>query len=450
MGYTQFYREVKETPDKITWKDIFSEFRQKHTKEDMEYAFLAGTSMDRTNETNMLHKWKKPWIFWRVLLIFLAAAGVNQILMEVGKLLTGSVNVGTIIISQLLLPMIVPAVLMIFFWELNIPRNISVYELITYLVLGGMVSFFVTNLLSVAVPYNFPDYIGGPFREEPAKLAASVLLLYFFRKKDKKIYGMTGLVIGAAVGTGFGIFESITYVLENEWQQTAFLRMLGALTGHTFYTAPYVAAIALHMKENRFQKESFLNKDFGLAFFGGVGAHMIWNSGLAMVPLILLGINNKVILVLEATLIVGLIVWSLTLSMTRKCLQQAVRAGRYIPQGNSVLSTHPAPVVSVQCVSGPDQGRMWHSQGRNVLTVGCYPECAVALQKAPGVSRSHCSIQLTHQGWTVKDLNSSYGTYLENGEKVSPGMEQKLRSGTVIYLGSRNVALRIILNSGSI
>lgn len=451
MGYTQFYREVQETPDKITWKDIFSEFRQKHTKEDMEYAFLAGTAVDSASEEDMLHKWKKPWLFWRVFLILLAAAGANLLLMELGKFLTNSVNAGTVMISQLLLPMIVPVVLMIFFWELNIPRNISLFELLGCFVVGGMLSFFVTNLLSVAIAYDLPAFIGGPFREEPAKLAASLLLLYFYGKRgNKKIYGLTGLVVGAAVGTGFSAFESIVYVLSNEWTQTAVVRMIGAFVGHTVYTAPYMAAIAFHMENGSLRKETFLNRDFAVTFLGAVGAHMLWNSNIVAIVLIMLGVYPNVTLYVGVNaLVAGPVVWGLTLFMTRKCMQQAVRAGRYRPGGASTMPARSVPPVLVQCISGADHGLCWHSgKEKNAVTIGCSPECQMVLQRAPGVSRSHCSIRFTHQGWTVTDLNSSYGTYLENGKRLVPGAEHRLRNGEVLYLGSRNTAIRIMTDSG--
>ena len=68
MSYTEFYSNVQFDPSKITWKEIFSEFRHKHSKKDMEYAMLAGSSLDRTTEATMLQHWNKPWLFWRILI----------------------------------------------------------------------------------------------------------------------------------------------------------------------------------------------------------------------------------------------------------------------------------------------------------------------------------------------------------------------------------------------
>ena len=54
MGNTFFYRQVKDDSTKITWKDILSECRKKHTRQDLEYALSAGTVMNRVAEADML------------------------------------------------------------------------------------------------------------------------------------------------------------------------------------------------------------------------------------------------------------------------------------------------------------------------------------------------------------------------------------------------------------
>lgn len=64
MANTEFYRQLESDAGKITWKDVFSEYRKKHTKADLEYALLAGASLDGATEENMLKKWKKPWVFY--------------------------------------------------------------------------------------------------------------------------------------------------------------------------------------------------------------------------------------------------------------------------------------------------------------------------------------------------------------------------------------------------
>ncbi len=75
-------------------------------------------------------------------------------------------------------------------------------------------------------------------------------------KKDHKIFGVNGLVLGAAIGTGFGAMESVYYALGSTLMassitygfETVFLRLIFAFAGHTMFCAPYLAAVALHSR----------------------------------------------------------------------------------------------------------------------------------------------------------------------------------------------------------
>lgn len=421
MAYTQFFGEVKNDPTKITWKDIFSEFRQKHDKRDMEYAMLAGTSLDHTNETNMLQKWHKPWIFWRVLLIGLAVVGFSFVITIVFAVFqTGA------LLDEIMLvigPMVVPISLMILFWELNIPRNISIYTLLGCFVAGAMISFLATGVLFHI--FSFSDrsidtMLGAPLREEPAKLAASVALLYWIsKKKNIKIYGLTGLVIGAAVGTGFSAFETLQYGM-NYGLMTVFIRMLYAIVGHTLYSAPYAAAIALHTKNSKLSTESFFNTDFAITFMAAFLEHMFWNSSIPLPYLI----RFPIMLVC---------IWFVTLYITRKCLQQAVVMGTGSSFEHIGLTQFTRDAVTnpfIMQVSGVGMGRVYPVSGQGVK-IGRNPSCNFLIHNTPGISREHCMVQFDpgRQEFLVYDLNSMYGTFLNNGAKISPGQPVFLRSG---------------------
>jgi pSer/pThr/pTyr-binding forkhead associated (FHA) protein len=96
------------------------------------------------------------------------------------------------------------------------------------------------------------------------------------------------------------------------------------------------------------------------------------------------------------------------------------------------------------CVSGALKGASWRSHGNERLIIGREDNCQLRYQGAvPGISRNHCSIQMTRQGWTVQDLNSTYGTYL-NGRKLMPGAEQALSNGDTIALGSGQNIMQIM------
>lgn len=438
MANTEFYHQLEMDAAKVTWKDIFSECREKHTREDLEYALLAGTSLDSATEENMLKKWRKPWVFYPLL-----KSGLFLVAMIYGLLyasLTFFQGVTFLEMVHVIPPLIIPMIVMVFTWELNIPRNISIYDLTAYFLVGGLLSFF-----ALAVMFWFvrgEDAALAAFREEPAKLAASLALLYLFSRK-KKVYGLTGLVIGAAVGAGFGGFESVAYAMSagqnGIWDAVSneIIRGIFALGGHTVYCAPYVAAAALEMKHSGFSGESLLSRDFLFTFACSTGAHFVWNSDLFFE----LGVIKNIVIVV--------LLWIELLYMARKCLEQAVAIGRKRQKASErdpVVSYPHAGSIRVECVRGAGMGMSIRSFGNKPLTIGRGEDMAFCIRgRANGVSRSHCSIQRTSRGWTLKDMHSTYGTFTERGRKLEPDTEHVLQSGEVFYLAGKENAFRIIM-----
>ena len=65
-------------------------------------------------------------------------------------------------------------------------------------------------------------------------------------------------------------------------------------------------------------------------------------------------------------------------------------------------------------------------------------ECALVFQdNTPGVSGRHCSVRFDPItcDFILTDLQSTYGTYLENGQRLTAGVPYHLRSGDRFYLG---------------
>ena len=220
MAYTSIYDKILREPYKITWLDIFSDSLKKHSRQDMEYAMIAGTSMDSATESNMLQKWRKPWLFGRILLGGLAISALIFAVVYVCVQLFGISHIAALnLLFVVIPPLVVPFALMIFFWELNVPRNISIYQLLGYFMVGGMLSILATLIVDIVAPQG--GAVLAPFSEEPGKLIAVLILIKLFgSNKNRKVYGITGLVIGAAVGAGFGGFESAQYAYNTvDWVQ---------------------------------------------------------------------------------------------------------------------------------------------------------------------------------------------------------------------------------------
>ena len=64
--------------------------------------------------------------------------------------------------------------------------------------------------------------------------------------------------------------------------------------------------------------------------------------------------------------------------------------------------------------------------------------CRLVYQEGtPGVSARHCQVHFDRQEgvFVVTDLNSTYGTFLANGQRLTPDTPVKLAPGSAIYLG---------------
>lgn len=66
-------------------------------------------------------------------------------------------------------------------------------------------------------------------------------------------------------------------------------------------------------------------------------------------------------------------------------------------------------------------------------------KCAITMPvDTKGVSAVHCEVEPAGDGIFLRDLKSTYGTYLVNGTKVEPGENRRLNSGDSFYLGGED------------
>lgn len=60
-----------------------------------------------------------------------------------------------------------------------------------------------------------------------------------------------------------------------------------------------------------------------------------------------------------------------------------------------------------------------------------------------GVSKIHCEVVPTKDGLLLKDLNSTYGTFLIDGRRVQPDHGVLLEAGDVFYLASKEIMFKV-------
>ncbi|MGN0321733.1 MAG: FHA domain-containing protein [Oliverpabstia sp.] len=108
-----------------------------------------------------------------------------------------------------------------------------------------------------------------------------------------------------------------------------------------------------------------------------------------------------------------------------------------------VQGTGGTAVYTVQCLNGPIQGQTYQLSESSPLLFGRNPVCQVRYPSStPGVSGTHCKLEVKGNQIILTDMNSSYGTFL-NGQKLAPNVPYTLQSNAEFYLADRKNLFRI-------
>jgi RsiW-degrading membrane proteinase PrsW (M82 family) len=111
------------------------------------------------------------------------------------------------------------------------------------------------------------------FREEVGKGAA--LLLLFLLMRDEFDDVVDGVVYGAAVGLGFNLLESASYIAQYGGLQWVNRQVLGLFAGHTIYTAMTGAGIGISRQlRSPLGRLAMIACGFSIA----IGSHFAWDA----------------------------------------------------------------------------------------------------------------------------------------------------------------------------
>ncbi len=431
-GNTEFFGKASSSNLKFT--DIFSGVFRKHSKEEGERLFMAGTASTTPPESEMLRQWTKPWVFAWVAVVGIALALAlylmsNYIISYAGFMLLG--------------PFVVPLAALMFYWEMNIPRNIPLYEVLLMFLAGGVISLFISMILFQVIPMETASF--AAFCEEPGKLLA---LAIFLRKPQKK-YILNGVLIGGAVGAGFAAIESAGYALNSlvyagsAWE-SVMMRGILAPGGHVVWAAIEGAALAMVKGAEPLSINHLGNIHFLKYFACSVILHFIWNSELSIATIPVFGDVKYVILTVAA--------WAVLFYLMNQGIRQVVavvRQGGGAPpayQGwqGAGPGQRPARRLYLACERGAMAGQQYPLEN-GMLVLGRDPSsCQIILPAGcQGVSRAHCQLEVRNGVCMLMDRGSSYGTYLEGGHRLAPGERVTLSVGQVFFLGSPDNMFRV-------
>jgi len=308
----------------FSFRTLLSDAFHKRTHEEIERHVMVGTPATTPPLSEIPTFWPKPWLFYRALVFFFgsfAMLAATMLIFSNPKLIPALTILGAVG---------VPLAVTVLFFELNVPQNISVYQTMRALVLGGVISLAITHL-GMMIP--FPTWLGaasaGPV-EEVAKLIALVLVA----KGSRYPWTLNGLLFGGAVGAGFGIFETAGYAMEAGAKAgtlglliNTFVRSILSPGMHVAWTALVGAALWRVRQGHAFRWSMMADFRFIRVLILATAAHMIWNS-----PFQLPFYGNS--------LIVTLTLWFALLSLVQAGLNEIREAKRA-----SYASALPAPLT---------------------------------------------------------------------------------------------------------
>ncbi len=264
-------------------KTIMSEVFKKKSYQDMEDQLLTGTSRFQPNILDIEVSWAKPWLFARFM-IFSIILGIGFYIM-----FNGLDNIyalpGLIFVSTFAIPLST----LLFFMEMNTPRNVSIFNIMIGLFSGGCVSLFISLILFDKM--NYLSFLGASqagIIEEIGKLLTVIILFVRF-KSFKWIHN--GLLFGATVGCGFEAFESAGYVLKLFLQNKDSLsfmiihRSVTAPFAHIIWTGNAAAALWMVKSDRNFKMSMLFDKRFLRIFLTSMALHMAWNAPFSVYPL---------------------------------------------------------------------------------------------------------------------------------------------------------------------
>ena len=263
----------------VTFKDLFKNTFKKHTEDELDEVFICG-GKNTTPELKDIDPTKATaWVYFKILIFFLIA----YIPVRIGFVTYGNSNFLPAMI--MLAAFAVPVTILIFFFEINVFRNIPFYKVMKYFVWGGGLSLILAILFfSLDFNTDISTYFGAMMVGLIEEVAKAAIVAAFLFKSKKSNYILDGLLIGAAVGAGFAAFETAGYILRfglNNGLQTMLevIKSRGFLApgGHVAWAAIEGAGLMYVKGFEKLDKKHLNDKRFLLICLIPIVLHGVWD-----------------------------------------------------------------------------------------------------------------------------------------------------------------------------
>lgn len=482
MANTEFYRETTDLNQNFKWTTIFNETFKRHTQKQKDNLIVSGCESFMPSEATMLDEWTKPWLYAR---FGIWGIVFSALMLWMFKHVAASYSV--IVLLMVVPAFVTPVTMLLFIYEMNVPRNISLIDLLKWVMFAGLISCSITFVIRdlLGMESDAAAWIGGPIPEEIAKLLMVVAIIYMLDTK----YTLNGILIGCAVGVGFAAQESAGYAFNtflstysqsgaldmDAIMDTGVIRGMLAFGGHSCWAALYGGAIAHIKGREKLNIKHFAHPLFWITFLSAIVLHVVWNFD--WINKVILKMDNEksmqtvynIMYKYYGLYIVLIIVgWAILLKLIRMGLVEIINIGRYAKAGNpSFVQQQPMQNMGMQAQnigvmqsaaayqgynqnamanqgrvsvtgnSGIFAGQVFYQNQMGQILFGRGPQAMVRFPEGTqGISGNHCEIKYKEGYLVLIDRGSSYGTFFADGTKLQPNVPYPIQQPTVFYLAT--------------
>lgn len=254
----------------INLRSFFKQVWKSHSQSEAENIFIAGTPSTTPSLSEVSSNPVQPWLYSRVFI------GLAFSLLLIAILNYLGINLQVAFMA--ILSISVPLTLMIFFFEINVFKNISLYLTIKICLIGGLFSLIVTLIIYMIVGTNSQFDIFGSTLVGLVEESGKALVGYYFVSKLRLSHIFNGMLVGGAIGAGFAAFENIEYATaSNSEILEPLIRSVGSLGSHAIWCAITVSAIVLVNGNQPLTFQNINNWHFARFFLLAVVLHSLWD-----------------------------------------------------------------------------------------------------------------------------------------------------------------------------
>jgi protease PrsW len=302
--------------------EMFSAIFKKRSDEEIEQYFGVGGPTTTPALLDVDTSWPRPWLFFKtflaaLLVYFCFDYGWSEF--HNANLIPALITVGSFAI---------PFSILVFFFEVNAPRNVSLYQVFKLVILGGALSLVASLFLFRLT--NLHTWMGAPAAGIIEEVGKAVVLLLVVNKAKFK-WTLNGMLFGAAIGCGFAAFESSGYAFRYLWSTEssevmsdviytrAWLNILG---GHVLWASMVGAALWRVRGQEKFRWEMVADIRFWRVLAIAAVLHAVWDCNF-----------NPPMYLKEVAL--GFVAWVVILSLVQDGLKQVRSAQAELKPGSA-------------------------------------------------------------------------------------------------------------------